>query len=307
MASGGRLWLWVVVGLVAPVLAVLALTVSPYGKSAIYADVDWYRSVTPALTSNAPLYDPRYLVPHALERPVFWDQAPTTALLATILLVPGGGWIWGIGMTAAVAGGLVLLWPRIGLRGTLLLAPVLVAWWPVTGALTRGNLNALVFLCLAVSIRFPRRAGWMIGLATVAKLAPAVMLFWLLGKRDWRNATIAVGIAVFATAVVVIWKGPGTLGDFVTLRMNQWAPTSEGSLRWGLAEVFGLSSAAALGVAGLFAIAAWRQASFSIGVIAMLVATPVMHVHYWIFLLVPLLAIWAPHYSPHLRHGSHDR
>ena len=255
-------------------------------------DVEWYQTALPALTSEAPLYDPAKLAPHQLQPPPYWAHAPSTALFASFLLLPGGELLWGIIMAASVIVGLVLVWPRIGLLGTLLLASALVVWYPIVTALTKGNLNALIFLMLAIALRFPRAAGWAIGIATAAKVAPVLGVAWLLGRRDWRGVAIALAIPILATLVVLVWKGPDTLIDFIILRANESKPDQAG--RIGVVATLGVSPMVALVLGGIVALLAWWRASFTLAVAAMLISIPVMHSHYWTWMLVPALGIGLP-------------
>jgi hypothetical protein len=260
--------------------------------SRLFSDTDWYRTALPALTSDAPLYDPAKVGPHRLEPPPFWNLAPSTALFASLLLLPGGELLWGLLMAGSVIAGLVLVWPRIGIAGTLLLAALILAWYPTVTALTKGNLNSLIFLMLAVAFRFPRAAGWAIGIATAAKIVPVLGVAWLLGKRDWRGAAVALAVPILATAVVMIWKGPETLVDFIVLRATESKPDQGG--RIGVVASLGISPTVALALGSAVAILAWRRASFTLAVAAMLVSIPVMHSHYWTWALVPLLGIGIP-------------
>jgi hypothetical protein len=292
-------WVWAAASLLAVPLALIALVTYWLTYTPIpFGDADWYATALPALTSDAPLYDPSKLGPHPLQRPVFWDQAPSTALFALLLLLPGGPILWGLVMAASLFGGLAIVWPRIGVA-TLVAAPALLVWFPVTSAIAWANINSLVFLMLAIAWRFPRAAGWAIGIAAAAKLIPILGVFWLAGRRDWRGAAIALAIPIVATAVVLAWKGPDTLIDFITLRANQWNP--EQGLRWGLVQATGMSPAAALGMAGTVALVAYRRASFTLAVMAMLVSIPVMHAHYLTWMLVPLLGATA---RPGVRRGT---
>jgi hypothetical protein len=266
----------------------------------VFGDVDWYAEGLRGLLSDGPLYDPAYFTPHALERPIFWDQAPSTALF-TLLLLPGDGWLWGLTMFGATVVGLVLIWPKVGAGGAVLLAPVLILWLPTTSALIWGNVNGLVFCLLAVAWRFPRAAGIAIGMAAAIKLVPILGIAWLAGKRDWRGLAWAVGIPLATTMIVLLWKGPETLSDFITLRANQWVP--EQTTRWGIVDA-GVPFQLALAVAGGLAILAWRRASFGLSVVAMLVSIPAMHAHYWTWLLVPFIGIWMPWLIDRLRYRA---
>jgi hypothetical protein len=58
--------------------------------------------------------------------------------------------------------------------------------------------------------------------------------------------------------------------------------------------VFGLPNVAAYAIGSVLAVAALLRASFSLSILAMLAASPALHVHYWTWLLVPFFAIWIP-------------
>jgi hypothetical protein len=271
-----------------------ALVIQTYASvnlARLFSDTDWYAAVLPALTSDAPMYDPAKVGVHPLQPPPFWNQAPSTALFASLLLLPGGTWLWGGLMAASVIGGLVLIWPRIGLAGTMILAPAILLWFPVFTALTKGNLNALIFGLLAVSIRFPHIAGLALGIGAAAKLSPILGVAWLVGRRDWRGAAMAIAIPLVATALVILWKGSDTLVDFLVLRAGEYKADPGG--RIGL-HLLGISPTVGLVLAAATAsLAVWR-ASFTLAVAAMLMTAPVMHSHFWTWALVPLLAIGIP-------------
>jgi alpha-1,2-mannosyltransferase len=187
---------------------------------------------------------------------------------------------------------MALIWPRVGPGGVLLLAPVLLVWLPVIDAVGWANLNAAVFLLLAAALRYPKAAGVAIGIAAALKLVPILAVAWLIGRRDWRKALIAVAIPIVATVAVVAIKGPDTVSDFVLLRLNQ--TTVAGPTRWGVFQALGLPDMAGYVVAALLTLAAaWRK-SYSLTIIAMLAAIPVLYSHYWLWLLIPAMAIWIP-------------
>lgn len=296
---------WVFLSFLTVPLAIGGLVTWYVTDGAIFfGDIDWYATALPGLLSDLPLYDPTKLQPHVVERPPYWNQAPSTALLTLLLLLPGGEWVWGFLMVAGVLLGLALMWPRVGPGGTVLLAPVLLLWLPVVDALAWANVNGLVFGLLAVAWRFPRIAGWAIGVAAAVKLVPILAVAWLLGKRDWRGAAIALAIPTAATLVVAVWDGFGALRDFAVLRMNELPPPGVPS-DWSFASVLGLPSLAGY-IAGVFlAILAWRYASFSLSVVAMLVSVSALHSHYLTWILVPVLGTWLPWVISELNGRSH--
>ena len=292
---GLPLWPWALFGLVAVPLATLALIVyNQVSGFVLFGDAEWYASALPALTSNQPLYDPSKLEPHVRDFPWYWNQAPSTALASLLQLLPGGRWLWGMLMVACVLGGLLLIWPRVGPGGTVLLAPVLIAWLPVSSALAWANVNSAVFLLLAIAFRFRRAAGAAIGIAAALKLAPILGVAWLAGRRDWRGVAAALGILAGTTLVVMVWKGPQVVPDFLRLTMNEAYPP-EARMRWNPVEWLALPAWVAYVSAALTAGLAVRWSSFSLAVIAMLLSVTSLHAHYLIWLLIPILCIWIPH------------
>jgi hypothetical protein len=285
---------WGLLGLLTVPMAVLAVVAGRTYGLLLFGDAEWYASALPALMSNLPLYDPSKLVRHPLAFPVFWNQPPSTALVSLVQLLPGDRWLWGGLMIACVLVGLLLIWPRVGLGGTMLLAPVIVAWHPMTSALFWANVNSAVFLMLAIALRYPRAAGAAIGVAAAIKLIPVLGVAWLVGKRDWRGAATAVGILVAATFIVVIWKGPGVVSDFVQLRLHEFDPTVAANPRWNPVAWFGLPDWVAYASASALAVLAVVRRSFSLSIFAMLASVPSLHEHYLIWLLIPALCIWIP-------------
>lgn len=291
---GLPLFPWFFVAVLTVPLAIGALVTWYVTDGAIFfGDIDWYATALPPLTSNLPLYDPAKLGPHAQDRPPYWNQPPSAALLTLVMLLPRGDWIWGFLMVTGVLLGLALMWPRVGPGGTVLLAPVLLLWNPVIEALAWANTNGLVFGLLAVAWRFPRLAGWAIGAAAAVKLVPILAVAWLLGKRDWRGAAVACSFLAVSTLVVVVWKGPSTVSDFVLVRLNEIPPVI-GFSRWSFATFFGLPPFAGYVAGAVLATLAWRYASLSLAVVAMLVSVAALHAHYLTWLLVPLLGAWLP-------------
>jgi len=284
---------WAYLGLVTVPLMLGAL-VTWYVVNGVYlfGDIPWYRAAADALVSSGPLYDPAKLVPHPLTVPPYSNQAPSTALFSLLLLLPFGTQLWALASVAAVVGAILLIWPKVGPGGAVLLGPLLIVWFPVTSALGWGNVNAFVFFLLALSWRYQRVAGVAIGLAAAIKLVPILGVAWLLGKRDWRGAAVAIGIPLLATLIVVAWKGPSTISDFVILRLNEWHPAQWN--RWDLVSAVGLPQMAGYAVACVLGLAALWRASFSLSMLAMIAAVPALHAHYLTWLMVPLFGVWFP-------------
>jgi GDPmannose 4,6-dehydratase len=79
--------------------------------------------------------------------------------------------------------------------------------------------------------------------------------------------------------------------DFVTVRLNQTMNTNE--VRFGLSDI-GVPQAITWLIAFVVAgVAAWKG-SFSLAVLATLLIAPGLHLHYWLYALVPVLGIGFP-------------
>jgi alpha-1,2-mannosyltransferase len=77
---------------------------------------------------------------------------------------------------------------------------------PIREAFTFGQINFVLWALIVVDllvlgVRGSRFAGVGIGLASAIKLVPAVFILYLLVRRQWRAAGVAVATAALATAV----------------------------------------------------------------------------------------------------------
>jgi hypothetical protein len=282
---------WGLLGVATVPLGILAVvTYLRIHPPVLFGDASYYASALPALTGDAPLYDPASFAPHTLPPPPFWDQAPSTAMFVLPLLLPAGHVVWGLLMAACVVAGILVLMPRLG-AGVFLFAPVVMALPPVLEGLVWANLSSLVFLCFAVAWRWPRWAGWAIGIAAAAKVMPILAVAWLVGRRDWRGTQVALAVPAALTALAIVLTSPTVLVDFVVVRLNQ--EPMPGVVRWGLSDA-GVPEVVTW-VAGLVVaiLAGWR-ASFSLAVLAVLLVAPALHMHYLLIPLVPVIGIWIP-------------
>ena len=287
-----RPWAYIAAVALGAGIAAALLDILRWG-GALWNDWRWYALALPRLTSDAPLYEPWLLEAHRVPvpgAPPVFEQFPTTGLLGFVFALPFSPLIWGVAMTACLVFGLRIIWPRgMGPIYSTLLAAVLIAWLPVTSAFLWANVNSVVFLLLAIALRHPRHAGWAIGAGIAVKLLPVLMLPWLLRKQGWRSVAIALGVLAVAMIVVVALEGPSVIIDFIRVRAGQTAPNHP--LRWGLVPL-GLAAVAGYALASGLAILSFVYGSFTLGVAAMLIGLPVPHVHYYIWLLVPLMGVW---------------
>lgn len=253
----------------------------------LFGDADWYATSTGAVLGARPLYPAEWLGPHIAERPPRFNLPPATSLFGPIASVSGSA--WGLLMIACLVAGLVIMWPRrLTLLGHLLLGCGLVAWWPIWSALIWANINSLVFLLLAIAYRYPRHIGWALGVAAALKASPVLLLVILIGRRQWQQLGIAlVTGAMLTIGAGLLVDGPRALGHFVLVQWHESHPPLP--VGWSAGDFLPLPL---VGIAVLVLVCASlaRGGSWGPAVAAVLVAVPTLHLHYWIWALVPVLA-----------------
>lgn len=282
-----------VAGLIAlGALAITTFVVAAQTNPIWFGDADWYAAGLPALGGSQPLYPAAYLGPHVAVRPPGFNQPPAAVFVAPLASL--GHLPWGALMLAALLAGLAISWPRLrGVWGWVLAGAILV-WIPVPDLVIWANLNSVVLLLLAIAVRWPRQAGWAIGVASALRLAPVFLFAWLIGRRDWREVLTGVLVAIGLTLAAAVVTSPAVLWDFVLVRWFE-----EPRLQFGAYSLVNLGLPPLVGyvLAVLIAVlAAWRG-SLTLAVLASLVAVPELHYHYCVLLLVPLLRIGGHPYA----------
>jgi uncharacterized membrane protein YecN with MAPEG domain len=231
-------------------------------------------------------------------------------VLAPLSLFPTDLVVW-VAFAAAVAslmGALALL----GVRDIRCYAAVL-AWGSTSSALEMTNLSAFLALALALAWRY-RASLWplagILALAVSTKLFLWPVLVWVAATRRYRAAVLAVGLGVavtFSSWAVIgfadLTRYPELLRRFSEL---QGAENSYSIVAVIAAFGFGTSvgQGLALVVGGSLLVASvyfgWRvgddERSFVAAIAATLALTPVVWLHYFVFLAVPL-AIARPRFS----------
>jgi hypothetical protein len=139
---------------------------------------------------------------------------PFTAVLVRFLLPlgPGGSLLaWELASVAAVVGGAWVIGHALGGGWrTWVAAAAAVCFGPVYHTLLDGQVNAFVFLALAVAFWGLVRnrdlpLGLGIAVGTALKLTPLALIALLLWRRRWRAAGVAVaGIVVISAAVLPV-------------------------------------------------------------------------------------------------------
>jgi hypothetical protein len=220
-------------------------------------------------------------------------------------------WVWaGIGALLVVATvRLVDRSERItsGRDGWLLVGAAF-AFPPVVGELVMGNVHLLLLALFAGSWAALRRpdagrsaailAGVLIGIATLIKIFPAVLILWLVLRRRWTSAFAAVAamsVLVIATLPVI---GLQPWLDYPTVLLNLGAPIDT---RDTVAPIVWLSSIVPPAVARLLVVGAGlaivagtsqrrsEAVSYAVAVAVSVLIAPALYHHYLAILVLPLL------------------
>jgi Glycosyltransferase family 87 len=242
---------------------------------------------------------------HALRgQDEFVYPAPAALAVAPLALLPvavsaGAFLVLSIG---AIVGSLYL----IGVRDVRCYAVAFLSLTTVQG-LALGTASPLLMLALAVVWRCRDRIRWLAAAATAAiglKLFLAPMVIWLALTRRWQALAVStvLSIAVFLTAWAVV--GLSTLRSYPALLSALTRVEGRSGLStYGLAIRLGLSATGAQAVvvvlvSALAALAFHVSRSpgndrsiFAICVVVCLVASPIVWLHYFALLIVPIALI----------------
>lgn len=218
-----------------------------------------------------------------------WPIPAAIAVSPFALLAPGAATV----VFSCVLGGVLLasLW-ILGIRDWRVYG--LVGVWPATvSGFQAGNITPLLVLLLAIAWRFRGRslvAGIAIGAAVALKLFLWPMIVWLLATRRWLGSGVAIasGCLVFLTVLPYT-----SVAEYVRLMAHLaeafgpqgFSPIgffAQSGLPSGMAHVLGYS----VGLTTLFL--ACRRQSFVLALAASLLISPIVWLHYFTLLLVPL-------------------
>src|SRR5207302_1717456 len=174
-------------------------------------------------------------------------------------------------------------------------------WWPTIIAIQTGNLTLLMLLGLALAWRY-RDEPVIAALATAFVIALKLFfwpaLIWLVATRRYRTAALAAATTAFL--VLVPWAGIGFAGLRGYPHLIESVSSNEGPHSYSVAALLHAmlpSWTAATTVEALFGaallvvvLAAGRRGrdreAFALSIIAILVLSPLLEMHYLALLLV---------------------
>jgi hypothetical protein len=186
-----------------------------------------------ALVDRAPLYDPlvemtrKYVGTDLAPLPSPSPHPPTVAgllLPLAALPYPAAAALW-VGFSLAIlAGSLRTIARDLGWRPTprdlLLLLSAALLWPPVMSDLRYAQLTIPMLASIVASWSSarsgrPTAAGFYLGLGASLKLIPALLVLWLLCKRQWRTAIVAALVFAAFALVPVVRLGGGVWWDYL--------------------------------------------------------------------------------------------
>jgi hypothetical protein len=221
--------------------------------------------------------------------PFAFMPLPVAELVGTLLVVAAGATaLWIVGVRDWRCYGIVLLFP------------------PVLSAIQTANLTLPLMLALAVVWALRRRAitpGVILGLTLGTKLFLLPVVVWFLATRRYRAAASAFATTAFL--IVGAWALIGFSGarDYPKLlRVLSSVLSTDSYTPFALSTDLGAPPPVARGVGLTLAIAAlaacWllgrrgdERRSFTFAVVAALLFTPIVWLHYFALLVVPIAIV----------------
>ena len=234
---------------------------------------------------------------------LFFYPPPFLLLVLPVALLPMGiaVWTWtALLVVASVAAILILPIARRTKWLVLLLAAIS---WPLLYAVKLGQVGPMLLLLFAIGWRWmdrPWALGGSIGLGTVIKLQPALLIGWAIVTGRRRAAVIALGVVAVLAAVATVLAGPQAWLDEASLLSRVSRPIDT-PFAYGVGRLaFEAGASVELAtilhwanfvLVGLVAAVTVLRGSAIAGYLAVVVATqflsPVLWDHYALVLLLP--------------------
>ena len=287
-------------------------------------DFSAYWSAAGHLLSGEPIYTAAQLAgSYAPQEQYLYLYPPPLAAAAApfAAVVPGdyrvAAWGW-TALGAAILVAVILAVARseglaARLRGSLRLGPwILVAaaigFPPVIGELVLGNVHLVLLGLLGAAwlgIRSgtangERLAGAAVGVATLIKVFPGLILLWFLLTRRWQGAAFVFVGMIGATLLALPLTDTQPWLDYPTVLLNLSAPSDTTDTLaptvW-LAGMIGflparlIVTATAIGLVAWSALRSTTRMSFAVAVLASVLMAPALYHHYLAILVLPFLLL----------------
>jgi hypothetical protein len=176
-------------------------------------------------------------------------------------------------------------------------------WAPTLSALQTENLTILLGLLVALAWRFrghPFAPGLAIGGAIALKFFLWPLLIWFVAVRRWRSAAVAAMTAIAVTLLVLPFESLRSYAELMNKMTKTFAGGSysiEGFLLMSHLAALQTAQLVALGFGVIVIAIAYRRRSLPLFVVASLILSPIVWLHYLLLLVIPL-ALARPRLSP---------
>lgn len=244
--------------------------------------------------------------------PPFWtvpllSPPPIAVLFRAFALIPNdvGPYVWWAICIASIVGTTLVMMRR---RPILIGLAVFVLSIPLVYEIGVGNLNALLIAGIVGTWYLLVRgrdvaAGVVIAGMTALKLTPVVLAWWLITQRRWSAVRAFIVAGALIALISVLGAGLSAHLEYLGIvRQTSTAGTSDLSLA-GMARFVGVDSTVAnllptiALVAGFVAMWFLRERpglAYGVGVVTMLLGSPVVNVNWFTVLLAALAPVVWP-------------
>jgi hypothetical protein len=288
-------------------VAVFVLTVGAIiwsAGSTLGYDFHAYDGAARRLLDGDRLYDPAVDVAGGFA--IYLYPPPFALAIVPLALVGGQAavWIWTALLIAAFLAGVALLPVERTVRWLVVLLGALD--WPLLYSIKLGQVGPVLFLLFALGWRWldrPGPLGATIGLGTLVKVQPGLLVVWAVLTGRWRACVAAIAVVIVGAVAALAVAGIQPWLDYPSLLGRVASPLTTphnftpGAVAWqaGVStEIAGLIQAAAT-VGALAAMVAavrltTRDASYLVTVVVSQLISPLLWDHYAMLLLLP--AAW---------------
>lgn len=172
------------------------------------ADGGAYYDAAVRLRTDAPLYHAIHPEAHEAYRYAPWFAFAWLPLSYLPRDVALHGW-----SLAMLACSVVAVWPlvRLGTPGAIALGALLCSFLAETAMF--GNAHPLVVALLSLTAGRSTPFAVAIGVATSIKLVPILFVVGWLGRREWRPALLAIGVAALLWAPILLFDVTNYITD----------------------------------------------------------------------------------------------
>jgi hypothetical protein len=283
-------------------LAITTMAITASAGSTLGYDFRAYDHAAARLLHGERLYDPAVDVAGGF---AIYLYPPPFALAIVPLSVIGGTaavWIWTACLVAAFVVGVAVLPVPALVRWLVLLLGALD--WPFLYSLKLGQVGPILFLLFAIGWRAldrPATLGATIGLGTLVKLQPGLLVVWAALTARWRAIGVAAAVVAVASLVTLAVGGlqpwldyPALLGRVASplTTPHNFTPGAVAYQMGASVEVAGTLQAVAsiLALAAVIVAArrATAEAAYLVTVVASQLLSPLLWDHYAMLLLLPV-------------------